>query len=109
MQRDVQGATLSALLAILRPADRVLVLRRMGPHECKLAAAGAAEELRTGPCAEVLGGWIVESASVDGEAWTGEIAPVLFVTVEAEKPGQKAPTGAEGSAGAEGSFLCGIT
>lgn len=82
---ETRRVTLTGALAALVPADRVLVLRRMGPHECKLAAMGAAEELRTGRCAEVCGEAAVEGIAFEtgcGIAMSlGELLPVYVVTI----------------------------
>jgi len=81
--KAMKAITLIGLLDLLRPTDRVIVLRRMGPHECEVAAVGAARALRVGRYAELSGASAVEKISLDTDGWTaiGEHLPVLVVTV----------------------------
>lgn len=77
--------TLAALLAVLQERDRVLIVHRMGPHECEGVAGGTVRELQSTRCVEVCGDNVVEALALDldqwPEIWPDEAAPVLVITI----------------------------
>lgn len=73
--------TLSALLDLLKPTERLFITHRLGPHECEAVGEGTIEELRAARCVEACGDNAVEriSASVEGYPW--EQDPIILVTI----------------------------
>lgn len=77
--------TLSALLALLKPADHVFLIHRIGPHECEAVGGGTVREMRETPCVEVCGECEVEDLALDTEdlpGWVDEEMPVLVITIK---------------------------
>lgn len=76
--------TLSALLELLGPDERLFIIHRLGPHEAEAVAEGTAQELKETPCVEVCGENIVEhiasDISEDAAPWD-EPSPILIITI----------------------------
>lgn len=73
--------TLSALLDLLKPTERLFVIHHMGADISEAVAGGTVEELRATRCVEVCGDNIVERLAVDVDDWPDTPAPVLLVTI----------------------------
>lgn len=73
--------TLSALLDLLKPTERLFVIHHMGADISEAVAGGTVEELRATRCVEVCGDNIVERLAVDVDDWPDTPAPVLIITI----------------------------
>lgn len=73
--------TLSTLLDLLKPTERLFVIHHMGADISEAVAGGTVEELRATRCVEVCGDNIVERLAVDVDDWPDTTAPVLVVTI----------------------------
>ena len=76
-----QFMTLAALLAVLKPSERLFIVHSLGPHESEAVAEGTVEELRETPCAKVCGDNVVERIAVDVDDWPDVPEPVLIATI----------------------------
>lgn len=79
--------TLAALLGVLKPDEEILVVHRIGPHECEAVAGGTAAELRATRCVEVCGDNIVERVAVNADDWPEVPTPILFITIGGKEAG----------------------
>ena len=73
--------TLSALLGLLKPTERLFIIHHMGADISEAVAGGTVEELRATRCAEVCGDNIVECLTVDMEGYPWEQEATLLVTI----------------------------
>lgn len=76
-----KSLTLAALLGVLKPSEEILIVHRIGPHECEAVAGGTAAELRATRCVEVCGDNIVERAAANVDDWPEVPTPILFITI----------------------------
>ncbi|MGO5023205.1 hypothetical protein ACTQ4E_08955 [Lawsonibacter sp. LCP25S3_G6] len=79
--------TLAALLSVLKPSEEILVVHRIGPHECEAVAGGTTAELRATRCVEVCGDNIVERVAVNVDDWPEVPTPILFITIGGKEAG----------------------
>ena len=82
-----KSLTLAALLGVLKPSEEILVVHRIGPHECEAVAGGTAAELRATRCVEVCGDNIVERVAVNVDDWPEVPTPILFITIGGKETG----------------------
>lgn len=76
-----KSLTLAALLGVLKPSEEILIVHRIGPHECEAVAGGTAAELRATRCVEVCGDNIVERVAANVDDWPEVPTPILFITI----------------------------
>ncbi len=88
-EREVtdKSLTLAALLDVLKPDEEILVVHRIGPHECEAVAGGTAAELQATRCVEVCGDNIVERVAVNVDDWPEVPTPILFITIGGKEAG----------------------
>ena len=79
--------TLADLLGVLKSDEEILVVHRIGPHECEAVAGGTAAELRATRCVEVCGDNIVERVAVNVDDWPEVPTPILFITIGGKEAG----------------------
>ncbi len=73
--------TLSGLMALLLPKERLFVIHHLGADISEAVAGGTVEELKRTRCVEVCGNNIVERIAVDVDDWPDTPAPILLVTI----------------------------
>lgn len=75
--------TLAALLALLQPDDRVVILHRLGPQFLETVAIGRARELQATRCVEACGDNVIEEIGMGVDEspikWVG--VPFLNITI----------------------------
>ncbi len=80
-----QNVTLSSILSILSPLDRIFILHRIGLHELEAVGGGTVQEMRTVGCLEACGDNIVEymelAADEPNAEWMDMDTPVLVITI----------------------------
>lgn len=72
---------LAAVLGVLKPSEEILIVHRIGPHECEAVAGGTVEEVRATRCVEVCGDNVVERIAVSVDDWPDVPTPILFITI----------------------------
>ena len=78
--------TLAALLDLLQDEVRVLVIRRLRPHESEVMAVGTACTLRSSGYAQAHSGHSVEKISVDKGELLGRECLAIVITVSRDFP-----------------------
>lgn len=76
-----KALTLSGLMALLLPKERLFVIHHLGADISEAVAGGTVEELKRTRCVEVCGNNIVERIAVDMDDWPDTPAPILLVTI----------------------------
>ena len=76
-----KALTLSGLMALLLPKERLFVIHHLGADISEAVAGGTVEELERTRCVEVCGNNIVERIAVDVDDWPDTPAPILLVTI----------------------------
>lgn len=76
-----KALTLSGLMALLLPKERLFVINHLGADISEAVAGGTVEELKRTRCVEVCGNNIVERIAVDVDDWPDTPAPILLVTI----------------------------
>lgn len=83
--KQAERLTLSALLALLQPDDRVIIFHRLGPQFLETVANGTVQELLAAQCVEVCGDNVVEKIEMGVDEspveWVSEGVPFLGITI----------------------------
>ena len=76
-----KALTLSGLMALLLPKERLFVIHHLGAYISEAVAGCTFDELERTRCVEVCGNNIVERIAVDVDDWPDTPAPILLVTI----------------------------
>lgn len=80
-KKTIRSVALRDVMGLLRGQDWVVVIHRMGPHECEGVAEGTARELRADKCVEGYGERMVKRIAADMENGSDDGTPVLVITI----------------------------